>query len=245
MFVEFYETDVLKFDKSILMAMSKENTDEIEKRSFEGENYWIFPEEFLIKVGAQSILCEAKNGLMKKKYQQCFICGINACYGYDKSAPNYCVKHKLFGMINVFKSICLDCDKCASFNYTGSKKKLYCVTHKKDNMVNISTKKCLDCDTCASYNYPGFKTKLYCNKHKKDGMANTSAKKCLKCNKRPSFNYKGSSRGLYCNDHKRARMINIFSKKCLKCNNKPLYGFASSKKKVYCAFHSVNGMIKL
>ncbi len=225
MFEEIAESDILKMDKKVLIRLSKEKNDGITKRSFTflsdnetiRKTYWIFPADYVKKFDLP---------VQPKISHICFICGVNAAFGYQKNAY-YCSLHKLPGMDRIIKGYyCLECDKRASFGFeqeNGAKVLLYCGDHKKEDMVNLNKKKCLKCDKSAFFNFitPTYKKKsgLYCGDHKKEGMVNIYKKKCLKCDKAPSFNYPVSflrfarKRAIYCMKHKKEGMINVLRKK--------------------------------
>ncbi len=147
-------------------------------------------------------------------------------------------------------TICNDCKKQASFNYSGEKPK-YCKSHSLDGMVDVVSKRCVakDCKKQPNYNYKDLKQRLYCKEHKLDGMVDIKNKRCIEptCDKQPTCNYKGLKQKLYCSEHKLEDMVDIAHKRCIEpnCDKIPNYNYKGEKQKLYCSEHKLEDMVDI
>lgn len=176
-------------------------------------------------------------------------CQTNPVFGFKGCGKQFCRKHKLNGMINLYDKKCEydNCDTLASFGYTTNKKQ-FCYKHKLSGMINFKNKTCmeLDCVNRASFGVVDGKVE-YCSKHKLNGMINLTNIKCeyKGCNKNPSFGYVGYERQ-YCVEHKLDKMVNISVQKCLYngCVKKREFGYLGFERQ-YCLFHKLDDMVKI
>jgi EsV-1-7 cysteine-rich motif len=78
-------------------------------------------------------------GMVNKLKRNCKFpnCTRISLYNFHLKKPIYCSEHKEPSMVNTAAKLCMDCDKCATFNYPGQKAFLYCSTHKLAGMVRI------------------------------------------------------------------------------------------------------------
>jgi len=187
---------------------------------------------------------------------KCIVCNKKcALFNFPKKSPKYCKKCSQEGMIDVFNKRCEhpNCDKLASFNFKGEKKRIFCGKHKLKNMIKIHKKVCNfeDCLVGPSYNFPDEKKPIRCTEHKLEGMIDFLHRKykcCFKdCKITAHFNFKGEKKGLYCNEHKSKGMINVVSKRCAfeNCELRPLFNYEEEKTALYCSNHRLKGMIDL
>lgn len=137
-------------------------------------------------------------------------CRTNPIFGFKGCGKQFCRKHKLNGMINLYAKKCeyKGCNKNPSFGYVGYERQ-YCVEHKLDKMVDISRQKCLHngCVKKREFGYLGFE-RQYCLFHKLDDMVNITHQQCLSigCKNKPIYGYPDTGRK-YCLTHKLDDMI--------------------------------------
>lgn len=86
-----------------------------------------------------------KNG---RKNKLCILktCFLRASFNYLSMKPEFCSKHKLDGMVNTYRPICvhMGCLNRAIYNFKDRDVKAYCTRHKQASMIEIkfkSTKK--------------------------------------------------------------------------------------------------------
>jgi len=187
------------------------------------------------------IRCKIHKEKLNNQYRICH-CG-HKCpvFNYNGLKPQYCVKCKTDGMVDVFNDKCSCGSAQPSFNFEELTAK-YCLICKLDGMVNVVTKMCKCGKASPMFNFKGL-TAEYCVKCKLDGMVDIKSKKC-KCNSaRPSFNFKGLTPE-YCVKCKLDGMVDIKSKKC-KCNSvQPSFNFKGLTAE-YCSKCKLDGMIDL
>lgn len=181
-------------------------------------------------------------------------CNNRSNFNYsDQLNGLFCSTHKLDGMIDIKRKICLfdTCSTRANFNYIGEKHGKYCNKHKLDDMVNISIKKC-EIDNCinkAIYNIPKKSSPLYCEEHKLDDMIDVVINYCKfkNCTKRPNYNYQGVRPPIYCKEHKLDDMIDVAHILCTfdSCFIIACFNYEDQKIPLYCNSHKLDDMIDI
>ena len=144
-------------------------------------------------------------------------CTTKASYGFTK--PTHCSYHKSEDMKSLIGYKCkqVDCNKRASFNYSGLKP-LYCGTHKETGMKNVTVKYCIkkNCKITATFGYPG-NFSQFCAGHHLVGTLFSPSKRCIikNCNELALF---GKKNHVYCEQHRQDGDINFVERICKKCN---------------------------
>lgn len=85
----------------------------------------------------------------------------------------YCVNHKLEGMINLIRPVCIKCYKKATHGYPGGSR-MYCQDHAPEDMINIVPKEyCLypGCIKLPGYGYDTDNKRVYCKRHQLPGIS--------------------------------------------------------------------------
>lgn len=184
--------------------------------------------------------CKGINGI------KCFTIPI---YNYpNEKKGEYCIEHKLEGMINVTGKRCesLECNIIAQFNFEGETIGKYCSKHRLESMIDIKHSRCeqLGCSVSPSYKFLQDTHCRFCAEHRLEGMIDGKHKKCFyqNCTKTPSFNYEDLP--LYCNEHKLDEMIDVKHDKCEVngCNLRAVYNFVSIKRGRFCNSHKLTDM---
>lgn len=185
-------------------------------------------------------------------------CTFNTCrkqptYGINNIREK-CSEHKLEGMKRIPPYKCNEpgCEKGASFNFYGEKKRLYCSKHKRSNMICLG-KKCAEenCNLNPTFGNTTLKKREYCSLHKKEGMILLHKKKvCLEenCKRFPVFNYNDKTTGLYCSLHKLENMIDVVNKRCEQqdcISITPCFNYPNKTSGRFCVIHALEGMINV
>jgi len=110
-------------------------------------------------------------------------CKKRPAFNYEgETKADYCVLHKLEGMIDIKSKRCIfdGCKKRPNFNYEGETKADYCVLHKLEGMIDIKNKRCIfdGCKKQPAFNYEGETKADYCGLHKLEGMIDIKHKRC-------------------------------------------------------------------
>ena len=185
------------------------------------------------------IRCKIHKEKLNNQYRICH-CG-HKCpvFNYNGLKPQYCVKCKTDGMVDVFNDKCSCGSAQPSFNFEELTAK-YCLICKLDGMVNVVTKMCKCGKASPMFNFKGL-TAEYCVKCKLDGMVDIKSKKC-KCNSvQPSFNFKGLT-AEYCSKCKLDGMIDLKHKMCNCGLARPSYNYKDLKAE-YCMNCKLKEMI--
>lgn len=167
-------------------------------------------------------------------------CNKQANFGIVDSSPQFCVTHKLDGMIDVKNPKCECLSSQPRWNFEGSSAR-FCSKCKSGGMIEVNRKKCSCKKTRPCFNFDGLKAE-FCAGCKSDGMINVIDKRCV-CKKltSPSFNFEGMV-GKYCNDCKLDGMINVRSPVCFCGSSKPNFGLPGSKPS-HCSKCKTVGMV--
>lgn len=186
----------------------------------------------------------------------------NICY-YDncKTRPKFnyytekqgisCGKHRIDGMINIYKKTCSfeGCNTEPRYNNPSEIKGLFCNKHKELNMVDVVSKKCYyqNCNKTPSYKDITCKSLVACKSHASENMiCKNKEYKCIheKCTKNANYNYKGVKPKIYCAAHKKSEMIRS-KKTCAheNCDITPNFNIPTETKGLYCSTHKEKDMI--
>lgn len=187
----------------------------------------------------------------------------NICYYEDcKTLPSYnypdeskaitCSKHRIEGMINVFKKKCIfnGCNTEPKFNNPSEIKGLFCSKHKELNMVNVVSKKCFDqnCNKPPLYKDITNTSLVACKSHATENMVSKYKKyTCIQenCKKNAFYKYKGCPK-IYCSEHKKPYMVSS-KKTCAyeTCVKFPIFNIPTEKTGLYCVTHKEKNMINI
>ena len=167
-------------------------------------------------------------------------CNKQANFGIVDLSPQFCVTHKLDGMIDVKNPKCECLSSQPRWNFEGLSAR-FCSKCKSGGMIEVNRKKCCCKKTRPCFNFDGLKAE-FCAGCKSDGMINVIDKRCV-CKKltSPSFNFEGLP-GKYCNDCKLDGMINVRNPTCFCGSAKPNFGLPGSKQS-YCSKCKTVGMV--
>ena len=156
------------------------------------------------------------------------------------------------------KCKCKDCNKYASYNFPGEKKRIYCKEHAKPTMIltRKDNRCCIHPDhnenypaPRASFNFSNKKKPIYCKSHSQEGMINLNSKnsKCKKCNlKMPSYGIIGK-KPTHCSKCATKDMVDLISNLCTneKCRKNACFGFLEDKKASRCKNHAEEKMVDI
>lgn len=99
----------------------------------------------------EKIFCKthASEGMKLTTGPFCVVCNKMAFYGEKGGRPKFCPEHRQDGTINVLVKKCKDCDKMATFNFSGEKGSIYCAGHSLEGMISKTRLYCttLHCGT--------------------------------------------------------------------------------------------------
>ncbi len=103
-------------------------------------------------------------------------CDVRGIYGFEGSSEMFCIKHRLYGMMQLvekYERVC-KCErrKKPSYKFKGEKPTC-CAQCREKGMFNCRARRCRHCDTVASFNYAGQKPE-YCGQHRLERMVDVS-----------------------------------------------------------------------
>jgi len=185
-------------------------------------------------------------------------CKWRAAYNYQGKTKEYCIQHKLTGMINVKRRSCgvAGCQRAPTFKFSiGAPAKL-CFDHKMEGMLpthqfvamNPKKKRCEHalCKKVATFKLPTETKARFCSEHKIEGMI-TPWQRCnfLGCKRYGYFNYKGEKKAMFCTIHKLEGMCNVLKPRCEynNCEVKPVFNYSGEKHGRFCRQHKIQGMM--
>lgn len=202
-----------------------------------GDNMWLtFDEEDDYKIAIFDIT--------KKKNNLCIFkqCSKRPSYNFPGRKTRFCTTHKLSGMINVSRKMCIVCEiKQANFNYF-NRPASYCATCKLEGMVNVVSKRCKCGRAVANFALPGLKAE-YCAECKSPEMVDVKNKRC-KCGKHVARFALPGQRAEYCDSCKSDGMINVNSPKCVCGKAQPRYGYFGKSPR-HCSVCREDDMVNL
>jgi len=146
-------------------------------------------------------------------------CTKRPCFSFRGGKAEYCVRHKLEGMVDVSHQTCKDktCFRRPCFGRSGGKAE-YCVEHKLEDMVDVAHKKCreIGCKTLPYFGFLDNGEAVYCVHHKLVGMVDVLNIKCRHpgCNVRPYFGNQADGKAVCCYNHKDGSMVDVMSPRC-------------------------------
>jgi EsV-1-7 cysteine-rich motif len=155
-------------------------------------------------------------------------CGHDQCikkpeYGIQGVGARMCRLHKLDGMTNLRRKLCL-CGTRPSFGLPGESATC-CATCKTSDMVDVVHESKCPCGVHPSFGLPGERPTC-CSKCKTSDMVNVVNSKCS-CGTQPSFGLPGERRTC-CSKCKTPDMVNVVHETC-PCDTHPSFGLPGER----------------
>ena len=142
-----------------------------------------------------------------------------------------------------------DCDKQASFNEKGLKKRRFCGEHRESGMIQLIKLPCEEpgCDKPASCNINGAKGCRFCFEHRLPGMETMNLRYCefSDCRRVPTFALPDSTTPQFCSIHKLDDMIPCDRRLCEypSCDVYAGFNFRGLTKRRFCNRHKLPLMV--
>lgn len=176
-------------------------------------------------------------------YRRCRQCSIYASFGYPGQGARYCVQHRLPGMMNVRRKICLFCPNYAHYGYVTS---IVCRKHRTPDMLRLD-KEYRHCNLChrrALFSSEPNTIPTHCWDHHLPGMFRRSEINKCHCSRPAIYGYPQPRQTLLCRYHYLPGMIPLFGK-CQDCSENGYFSYHPQSSRVYCPDHVIPGMINL
>jgi len=183
-------------------------------------------------------------------------CDGESTFGFEaQKGGRLCKRHRLKGMQNVVKNLCVaaGCDQKAMYNYIGEKGKLVCGIHRLDWMGKRSKlpPQCAvgGCLEQAFFNHPNKGLGKFCKQHSSKGMEHLykicSYQDCTTNVRVDSGNGEGKE---FCKIHQLIMSNQMVGGRMCKqdgCSRRATHNYKGTRGRIFCSDHALSGMLNV